>query len=91
MRLFNNKISISSRLTVKKHVHEIITEHFHGEVPNYDIDIELLPRINFSYYGRRGNAFIDLTFSWLVWDAHIRWDDDGLPPKRVRQKQSNDK
>ena len=88
MRLFNNKMSISSRITAKKEVHKIISEHFNGEVPKYDIDIDILPRINFAYYGRPGNCYWGLTFSWIVWDLSLRWESKGLPPKRVRPKQS---
>lgn len=86
MRLFNNKISISSRITAKKHIQKIITEHLHQDAPKYDIDIDILPHINFAYYGCPGNCYCGLTFSWIVWDLSFRWESKGFPPKRDRPK-----
>ena len=87
MRLFKDRFAISSRLKVKKEIHRIISEHFHREVPKYDIDIDFLPRINFAYYGRPGNCYWGLTCSWIVWDLSFNWESNGLPPK-IKRKQS---
>ena len=88
MRFCKERMSLTSRIKATKQVEKIILEHFHKEVPKYNIDVDLLPRINFHYYGRPGNCFFYITLSWLVWDFSLNWESNGLPPKRIRPKQS---
>ena len=88
IRFCKERLALSSRIKANKQVETIIREHFKQDVPKYNIDIDFLPRIAFRYYGRPGNCFFDLTFSWIVWDLSLYWESNGLPPKRVRPKQS---
>lgn len=88
LRFCKDRLALSSRITIKKKMEKIWKEHFHYEVPMYNIDIDILPRFNVTYYGRPGNCFVHLDFSWIVWDLSLCWESNGLPPKRVRPKQT---
>lgn len=88
MRLFNNRFSVTSRLKAKKEAHSFLRDHFHHEVPPYDIDIDFLPRIDLHYYGVPGSCYWLLTLSWIVWDIRLQWQSNGLPkPRRKRGQQ----
>ena len=79
MRLLNDRLSVTSRLTIKKKVRQIMSDYFQQEAPKYDIDIDFLPRINLNYYGRPGKCHWGLTLSWIVWDIRMKWDSNGNP------------
>ena len=87
MRLFKERLSVTSRLTARKEVHRILREHFDKAPPKYDIDISFLPCLNFSYYGHPGSCYLGLTISWIVWDISLRWKSNGLP-KPIPRKQT---